>query len=468
MAKKLRVLQDIAVIDIGEKGSCIGKSKDGEIVLVSEKAVPGDVVDIQWRRKKKGLKLGYPLRWKTTSEHRIDPFCRHFQDCGGCSWQHMRYDAQLLYKEKKVKDVLARIAKDDIQKVRNIVPCDQTFGYRNKMEYTFSRHRWLTDDEIASGEEIYDREALGFHVSGSFEKVLNIEECLLQNEKGNCIRNYIRQLTIRRGLTYYDVTLHAGFLRNLIIRNSTLDEWMVVLVFGENRPGEIMSILREAQKEFPEITSWHYVVNTKRNSSITDLEVHHFSGRYHIFEKLGRFTYQISPQSFFQTNSLQAEKLYNEVHRLANAGPEDVVYDLYCGTGSIGIFLSGSSSKVVGIESVSKAIDDAKMNATLNEVNNIHFVCGDVKDVLSPEFQKRYGSPSIVVTDPPRAGMHQDVVNALLKLQPLKIIYVSCNPSTQARDIALLKERYILKEVTPVDMFPHTSHIESVALLHIR
>lgn len=464
MARKKKVIEDIKVIDIADKGHAIGRAPSGEIVIILGGVVPGDTIDMIYTRKKKGIKHGFLKEIKELSTHRVAAKCEHFGTCGGCKWQNLDYAQQAIHKENAVKQAIKRIAKDDETKVNDILRASDIYYYRNKLEYSFSTKRWLTKEEIDSEVDYSNRSGLGFHISGAFDKVLDIQKCHLQDDLSNDIRNTLRDLASEYQWSYYDIRNHEGLLRNIMVRNSTLGQWMITFIFGQEDPS-IEEVISKMKERFPQVTSWNYIINTKANSSVSDLEAHHHSGATHIEETLRDITYRISPKSFFQTNSRQAKVLYDTAASMANISKEDIVYDLYTGTGSIALYLAKYCKKVIGIEVIAEAIEDAKINATNNSIDNTTFLVGDVKDVLAPSFRITYGAPDVLITDPPRAGMHEDVVTTLLSLQPKKIVYISCNPSTQARDILLLKEKYELVQVTPVDMFPHTSHIESVALL---
>ncbi len=468
MARKKRVIPDVLAIDIGDKGQTIGRTKEGEIVIINGGCVPGDTIDFLYLRKKKGLKFGQVKEIKSFSTDRVNPQCQHFGICGGCKWQNLSYKAQLKFKQTAVEQAIKRIAKDEEQKVETIVACKETYEYRNKLEYSFSSKRWLTLEEIKSNADFSKSNGLGFHISGAFDKVLQIEKCHLQNDLSNQIRKEVAQIAEKHQLTYYNIREHKGFFRNIIIRNSTIGEWMVTLVVGEENIDDIQLVLNELIGVFPNVNSWNYIINQKMNSSLFDLPSINYSGKDHIIERLGEIKYRISPKSFFQTNSRQAERLYNKARELANLKKDDILYDLYTGTGSIALYMAQDCLKVVGIEEVPEAIQDAKQNAKENEIGNAEFLVGDVKEVLKVSFKEKYGSPDVVITDPPRAGMHADVVETLLQLESPKIVYISCNPSTQARDILLLKEKYRIERIVPVDMFPHTSHIESIAQLILK
>lgn len=453
---------------MADRGHAIGRTSEGEIVILLGGAVPGDIVNMRVQNKKKGLKQGYVTSITQYSEHRVTPLCVHFGTCGGCKWQNLDYNVQTRLKERSVAQVIKRIAKDDENKVAPIQKATTTYVYRNKLEYSFSTKRWLTAEEIQSDQPIEQRRGLGFHIAGAFDKVLEIEKCHLQADYSNQIRNTLRDLAHLHNWSYYDIKHNMGLLRNVVVRNTTTGAWMVILVFGENDASKIAEVCALMQEHLSEVTSWHYIINTKSNSSLSDLQTHHISGDTHITEVLDSVHYRISAKSFFQTNSYQAKTLYDIALQYAAIGPQDVVYDLYTGTGSIALYLARYCRSVVGIEVIEEAIEDAILNAAINEIDNATFLVGDCKDVLDPGFADRYGRPDVLITDPPRAGMHQEVIETLLKLRPPKIVYISCNPATQARDILLLKASYELVAVTPVDMFPHTSHIESVALLRLR
>ncbi len=468
MARRKTILQDVLVVDIADKGHAIGKTPDGEVVIIYKDAVPGDRIDLSVARKKKGLRHGFVHRIIDHSKFRTEARCKHFGTCGGCKWQELTYAKQTELKENQVRQLIRRLAKDDERKVEKIKGATHTYEYRNKLEFTFSTKRWLTNQEISSGTEFENRSGLGFHIAGAFDKVLDIEHCLLQPNLQNRIRNSLRDLAIERQWSFYDIKENAGFLRNLLIRNSTMGQWMVTIVFGEDEEEKRKEVFQNLVEQFPEVISWSYLINTKRNSSYADLDVHHYAGPTHIEERLGNIKYLISPKSFFQTNSHQAKVLYDSAVEMLELTKDDIVYDLYTGTGSIALYVAGQCKSAVGIEVIPEAIRDARLNAKMNEVQNVHFITGDVRDVLDPSFEQKYGKANVVITDPPRAGMHEEVISTLLALEPDKILYISCNPGTQARDILFLKEKFELQRVVPVDMFPHTSHTESIALLTLR
>lgn len=466
MAKKRWIAPNVRIVSIAEKGMCIGRDEEGRVYLV-EFAVPGDVVDVEVRRKKKGLPFGAPARIVQPSPDRVEPKCRYFGGCGGCKWQNLRYEAQLQQKATMVKEALTRIGG-----VRNavfdpIVPCPRVFYYRNKLEYSFSARRWLTRSEIESAppNALRKDKALGFHAPGVFDKVVDVEHCYLQEEPSNAIKNFIRQYAFDHGLSFYNYRRHQGFLRSLIIRIATTGQVMVTLVFGEDHPDQIAALLSAVRQQFPQLTTLCYFINTKQNDSLFDLTPHIFDGPGYIIEQLDNIRYKIGPKSFFQTNSYQAVALYRSVVEMACINKTDTVYDLYTGVGGIALFVAPYARHVLGIETVEEAVRDARENAELNQCTNAAFRTGDVADVLHPEVWNRHGKPDVLITDPPRSGMHRRVIDHLIQLAPKRIVYVSCNPATQARDIALLSEYYHTVRVRPFDLFPHTAHVETIALL---
>ncbi|MEZ4909822.1 MAG: 23S rRNA (uracil(1939)-C(5))-methyltransferase RlmD [Saprospiraceae bacterium] len=468
MARKKKPYKNLQIVGIADKGKAVGKTPEGQVIFV-EGAVPGDVVDVLILRKKKNYSEAVTTNMVTLSPFRVTPDCEHFGTCGGCKWQNLDYQEQLLHKEKTVVDAVQRLAKLPAEIVKPIVGCDTVFRYRNKLEYSFSTKRWLTSEEIALSEEkIAGIGALGFHKAGYFDKVVDIKTCHLQESLTNSIRNFIRDFAYSHGLSYYDVKAHIGFLRNIIIRNTKSGDWMVILVVGSENEKDLHPLLDAIQYQFPEIKSLYYVINPKHNDTIFDLEHHLWYGEPYILETLGNVRYKIGSKSFFQTNPLQAETLFNIAVKYAECTPNDIVYDLYTGLGSIALYIAADVHKVIGIEEVPEAIDDAKENALLNDIQNVKFFAGDVKDLLTDDFIKLHKKPDIIITDPPRAGMHESVVETLLKVEARRIVYISCNPSTQARDLALLSQKYTVDDITPVDMFPHTHHIESVAKLTLK
>ena len=459
------LLTAIPIEKIAAEGKCIARV-NGQVIFISGVA-PGDVVDLKIIKKKKNFLEAAPVNFHSYSDKRATPFCAHFSQCGGCKWQHISYETQLAYKQQEVVDQLTRIGKVALPEISPIIASRKTQYYRNKLEYTFSNKRWLSTEEVKS-EEVINRDGVGFHFPGQFDKILDINHCYLQEEPSNKIRLAIKEYAFKNNISFYGIQSNQGLLRNLIIRTSTTGEIMVVLQVGEQNEKEITGIMEHLQNSFPEITSLNYVVNTKKNETFHDLEVVCFSGKPFIEEQMEDLTFRIGPKSFYQTNSSQAYELFKVARNFAGLTGNEIVYDLYTGTGTIAQFVSKQAKKVVGIEFVEAAIKDAKTNATLNNIQNCTFYAGDIKDVLQSDFIEREGKPDVIITDPPRAGMHADVVNTLLSINAEKIVYVSCNPSTQARDLALLNEAYEVKAVQPVDMFPHTYHVENVVMLERR
>lgn len=459
------LLTAIPIEKIAAEGKCIARV-NGQVIFVAGVA-PGDVVDLKIVRKKKNFLEATPVNFHSYSDKRATPFCEHFSQCGGCKWQHISYGTQLAYKQQEVVDQLTRIGKVALPEISPIIASEKTQYYRNKLEYTFSNKRWLSTEEVKS-EEVINRDGVGFHFPGQFDKILDINHCYLQEEPSNKIRLAIKDYAFKNNISFYGIQSNQGLLRNLIIRTSITGEIMIVLQVGEQNEKEIAGIMEYLQSSFPEITSLNYVVNTKKNETFHDLDVVCFAGKPYIEEQMEDLTFRIGPKSFYQTNSSQAYELYKVARNFAGLSGNEIVYDLYTGTGTIAQFVSKQAKKVVGIEYVEAAIKDAKTNATLNNIQNCVFYAGDIKDVLQNEFIEREGNPDVIITDPPRAGMHADVVNTLLSINAEKIVYVSCNPSTQARDLALLDQVYKVKAVQPVDMFPHTYHVENVVLLERR
>jgi 23S rRNA (uracil1939-C5)-methyltransferase len=460
-----QTFEDITVIDIAEEGKGVGKT--GELVIFIDKAVPGDVVDIELYRKKKNFGEAKITALKKASEHRTMAFCEHFGTCGGCKWQHMTYDAQLQFKQKAVSDALTRLGKIDVTGILPIVPSPQDRYYRNKLEFTFSDKRWLYDGENREDEQL-NMNALGFHIPGRFDKILDVNHCYLQADPSNQIRNSINSFAKQHGLTYYGLKAHTGALRNLIIRTSTTGELMVIVVFAFATEDEVNLLMSYVDKEFPMITSLLYILNEKKNDTIFDQDVLVWRGPEYIHEEMNGIRFRIGPKSFYQTNSVQALRLYEITRDFAGFTGDELVYDLYTGAGTIANFVAGSVREVVGVEYVPSAIEDAKVNSAINNITNTKFYAGDMKDVLNAEFVAEHGKPDVIITDPPRAGMHADVVARLMEIEAPKIVYVSCNAATQARDLLVLKEKYDVSKIQPVDMFPHTQHVENVVLLTLR
>jgi 23S rRNA (uracil1939-C5)-methyltransferase len=464
--KKYPVLEQMEVVDAAAEGKAIAKL-DNKVVFV-QYAVPGDVVDVQVLRKRKKFLEGKAIHFHRYSDKRVEPFCSHFGTCGGCKWQAMNYTDQLAYKAKQVNDQITRIGKLEPETVLPIKAAPATTHYRNKLEFTFSNKRWLTEAEIQNGKEIEQRNALGFHIQGMYDKILDIDTCYLQADPSNAIRLFIKEYALKNELPFFDLREQTGLLRNVILRNTSTGQWMVLMSFFKNEQSAIKGLMEAIQSNFREVTSLFYVINDKKNDSLDGLTPIHFAGNDHIMEEMEGLQFRIGPRSFYQTNSEQAYALYQIVREFAQLEANDVLYDLYTGTGTIGLFLAKSVKKVIGIEYVPEAIEDAKMNAQHNGIDNSAFYAGDMKDLLTTDFIEKHGNPDIVVTDPPRAGMHADVVERLLHCGAKRIVYVSCNPATQARDMALLSERYELKKTQAVDMFPHTHHVENVALLELK
>lgn len=462
--KKTIIIENAEITDVAAEGKAI--AKDGDLVIFVPYAVPGDVVDLQLTKKKKNYAEARVVKFHKFSDKREEPFCPHYGICGGCKWQILPYTEQLKFKQKQVYDNLTRIGKLQLPEMRDILGSEQTVHYRNKLEYTFSSQAWLTQAEMALPEEDRIRKALGFHIPGKFDKVLHITRCALQDDISDRIRNRLHEFCEQENISYFDIRRHEGMMRNLIIRNSAATgELMVIVCFYENDENIRRKVLEMLDREFPEITSLLYVHNNKANDTITDLEVKVFKGKDHIYEKMEDLKFQIGPKSFYQTNSRQAYRLYSVVRDFANLQGFETVYDLYTGTGTIANFVARKAAKVIGIEYVKEAIDDAKINSTINGLENTDFYAGDMKDILTPDFISEHGHPDVLITDPPRAGMHPDVVETILQAAPGRIVYVSCNPATQARDLAMMSEAYSIEAVQPVDMFPHTQHVENVVLL---
>lgn len=463
--KKKPLFEKVRIESIGAEGKALARIND--IVVFTKLVIPGDVVDLQVVKKRKNYMEAVVTRIHEYSKDRTVPFCSHFGICGGCKWQYLPYPKQLEYKYQQVQDQLTRIGRINLPLVSPILGSKNETFYRNKLEFTFSNKRWLTQEEIDSGNEIKDVNALGFHIPGMFDKVINIEKCWLQPSPSNEIRNFICNFAKDNNLKFFDIRNKSGILRTLVIRTTSIGETMVILSFYKNDKPLIDFTLISVKEKFPEITSLMYVVNEKANDTITDQQIELFSGRDHIFEEMEGLKFKIGPKSFYQTNSDQAYELYKIARSLADLNGNEIVYDLYTGTGTIANFIAGKAKKVVGIEYVPEAIADAKENAALNGISNTNFYSGDMKEVLNKEFLNANGHPDVIITDPPRAGMHEDVTKTLLEIRPKKIVYVSCNPATQARDISMLSAQYKVTKVQPVDMFPHTHHVENVVLLEI-
>jgi 23S rRNA (uracil1939-C5)-methyltransferase len=461
--KKNIFVENAEIVDISSEGKSVAKV-DGMVIFV-DGGVPGDVADVMITRKKNNYAEGHVVTLKQASPNRLQPKCEHFGNCGGCKWQHMNYETQLFFKQKTVADALTRIGHLDISTLKPIFANKESYFYRNKLEFSFSDKKWLTNEEVKSGVEIDNRNALGFHIPKMFDKILDIKNCYLQEEPSNSIRNEIRDFANKHGLTFFGVRDKTGLLRTLMIRSSSNGELMVLIQFFENQPENIELLLNHLKTKFPQITSLQYVINQKGNDTLQDLDIITFYGRDHIFEEMEGLKFKISAKSFYQTNSPQAYELYKITLDLCGLTGNEVVYDLYTGTGTIANFVAKKAKQVVGVEYVEDAVIDAKNNSEFNGITNTLFYAGDMKDVLNEAFIAKHGKPDVIITDPPRAGMHEDVVRVLLKAAPKKIVYVSCNPATQARDLAMMIEQYEIKEIQPVDMFPQTAHVENVVLL---
>jgi 23S rRNA (uracil1939-C5)-methyltransferase len=461
--KDLPLLEKVRITDIGAEGNAIARVDN--LVVFVPMLIPGDVVDIRVIKKRKKYLEGKVVKFHEYSADRIEPRCNHFGVCGGCKWQHLPYHLQLKYKEKQVRDNLTRIGKIELPEINPIIGSSEEFMYRNKLEYTFSDKRWLTKEEVNSGHQYEKEDALGFHIPGLFDKVLDISECHLQPEPSNSIKNSVREYARSNNLQFFDLREQKGFLRNLVIRNSLEGKVMVIVVFFHEDVEKREGMLDFLDSEFPQITSLMYVINSKRNDSLNDQNPILYKGDNHLVEEMDGLKFRIGPKSFYQTNTKQALELYRVAKDFAGLSGKEIVYDLYTGTGTIANFIADSASKVVGIEYVDEAVKDAILNSGINNIRNTFFFAGDMKDILSEQFLKNNGKPDVIITDPPRAGMHEDVVKTIVAAAPDKIVYVSCNPSTQARDILLLSEDYKVVRVQPVDMFPHTHHVENVVLL---
>lgn len=459
-----RVLNDIAIIDIAEEGKGVGKHED--LVLFIEKAIPGDVVEVELQRKKKNFAEGRIKNLLSPSEFRQEAFCPHFGVCGGCKWQHMSYEGQLKFKQQSVDNALTRIGKVDTSMMEDILPSAETTYYRNKLEYTFSNKRWLT--HIDEDVDTNNMDALGFHVPGRFDKILDIQHCYLQPEPSNDLRNKIRAFAVQNGISFYDLRQHEGALRNLIIRTASTGETMVIVVFAYPEAGQVEQLMDFIHREFPDLASLLYIINQKRNDTIFDQDIHVYAGRDFIYEEMEGLKFKVGPKSFYQTNSQQAYELYKITRDFANLQGNELVYDLYTGAGTIANFVARSAREVVGVEYVPSAIEDAKINSAINDITNTKFYAGDMKDVLTAEFVAEHGKPDVIITDPPRAGMHTNVVERILEIEAPKVVYVSCNAATQARDIQLLADKYTVARIKPVDMFPQTQHVENVVLLTLK
>lgn len=467
--KELPLLEKITIIDVAAEGKALAKVND--LVVFVPYVVPGDVVDLQVKRKKNHYAEAVAVKFHEYSPVRAVPFCQHYGICGGCKWQCLPYTEQIKYKQKQVTDNLTRIGKIELPEISPIMGSEKTEFYRNKLEFTFSNKRWLTEEEVKEDVKYDQMNAVGFHIPGAFDKVLAIEKCWLQDDISNQIRNAIRDYAYEHNYSFFNLRSQEGMLRNLMIRTSNTGELMVLLqckIVEESEMDLMKQLLAFVAEHFPQITSLLYVVNNKCNDTINDLEVMVFKGNDHIFEEMEGLRFKIGAKSFYQTNSGQAYNLYKVARNFAGLTGKELVYDLYTGTGTIANFVSRQAKKVIGIEYVPEAIEDAKVNSAINGIDNTLFYAGDMKDILTQEFINQHGRPDVIITDPPRAGMHNDVINTILFAEPQRIVYVSCNPATQARDLSLLDAKYKVMAVQPVDMFPHTHHVENVVLLEKR
>lgn len=469
MRKKTKktIFENVTVIDAGAKGKSVAKAPDGRVIFLSN-AIPGDVVDVQTNKKRTAYFEGEAVKFHSYSDKRTEPVCEHFGVCGGCKWQHMKYEDQLYFKQKEVVNNLTRLGKIDLPEVTSISGSAKQYFYRNKMEFSFSDSRWLTREEIQSGTDFDNRNALGFHIPGAWDKILDLNKCWLQEDPSNTIRLSTKEFATRNNIPFYNGRSETGLLRSLMIRTASTGEIMVLVQFYYNDQKNRVLLLDHLKTEFPEITSLLYVINEKGNDTIYDQEVICYHGRDHIFEEMEGLKFKINAKSFYQTNSAQAYELYKITRDFAGLTGKELVYDLYTGTGTIAQFVAGKARKVVGVEAVPEAIEDAKANAGYNNITNTVFYAGDMKNVFNDAFIAENGTPDVIITDPPRDGMHKDVVQQILNIAPEKIVYVSCNSATQARDLALMNDVYKVTKIQPVDMFPQTFHVENVVLLEKR
>lgn len=467
--KELPLLEKVTISDVAAEGKALAKVND--LVVFVPYVVPGDVVDLQVKRKKNHYAEAVAVKFYEKSPLRVEPFCQHYGVCGGCKWQCLSYEEQIKYKQKQVFDNLTRIGKIELPEFMPILGSKKTVFYRNKLEFTFSNKRWLTEDEVKQDVKYEQMNAVGFHIPGAFDKVLAIDKCWLQDDISNRIRNAICDYAYEHDYAFFNLRTQEGMLRNMMVRTSSTGELMVLLqckITNEGELAKMKELLQYVADSFPEITSLLYVINNKCNDTIGDLDVEVFKGKDHIFEVMENLRFKIGPKSFYQTNSEQAYELYKVARTFAGLTGEELVYDLYTGTGTIANFVARQAKKVVGIEYVPEAIEDAKVNSEINGITNTLFYAGDMKDILTQDFINEHGRPDVIITDPPRAGMHNDVIDVILFAEPKRIVYVSCNPATQARDLQLLDVKYKVTAVQPVDMFPHTHHVENVVLLEKR
>ena len=467
--KEFPILENVTITDVAAEGKALARVND--MVVFVPFVVPGDVVDLKIRKKKHSYCEAEVVRFVKYSETRAEPVCQHFGVCGGCKWQNLPYEEQLRAKQQQVFDQLSRISHVQLPEFNSIMGSQLTLHYRNKLEFGCSNKRWLTREQVASGETFDTMNAIGFHITGAFDKILPIEKCWLMDDLQNRIRNEIRDYTLANGITFFDLRQQVGLLRDVMIRNSDTGEWMVLVQFHFESEGDQQTaeaLLSHLGEQFPQITSLLWVDNQKCNDTFGDLPVQVFKGNDHIFEVMEDLKFKVGPKSFYQTNTLQAYHLYDVARQFANLNGNEIVYDLYTGTGTIANFVARKAKKVVGVEYVPEAIEDAKVNSELNGIDNTTFYAGDMKDILNDEFIAENGQPDVIITDPPRAGMHADVIETIVRANPKRIVYVRCNPATQARDLIALDNNYEVKAVQPVDMFPHTPHVENVVLLERR
>lgn len=463
---KKPILEGVLITDIGAEGKAIARVND--VVVFTTHVIPGDIVDLQVTKKRTKFMEARVIRVLNESADRVQAFCEHFEVCGGCKWQFLPYEKQLYYKQKQVSDQLRRIGRIELPEIQSILGSKNTTFYRNKLEFGFSNKRWLTTEEIGNEGDDMNKNALGFHIPGLFDKIININKCWLQPDPSNQIRNFIKEYADKNKLDFFDRRIQSGLLRNIIVRSSTTGDLMLIVCFFREEEDNRMALLSAIAAEFPQISSLLYVINGKGNDTITDQEIHVFRGKDHILEEMEGLRFKIGAKSFYQTNPLQAYELYKITRDFAGLTGKEVVYDLYTGTGTIANFVAGKAKKVVGIEYVPEAIMDAYINSEINGISNTSFFAGDMKKILNKEFIAQNGQPDVIITDPPRAGMDPEVVNTILEALPKKVVYVSCNPATQARDLALMDEYYQVTSIQPVDMFPHTHHVENVVLLEKR
>ncbi len=465
-SKKRTIINNVKIFDIANKGQAIAKFN--ERVILVDKGVPGDICDILVTKKRRKFWKGKIVKRIKDSEHRVEAKCKHFGICGGCKWQNMKYDSQLKFKQNEVLNNLKRIGGVEFENINKIIPCNETFYYRNKMEFTFSNKRWLTEEEIKNCKIIKDKNACGFHISGRYDKVIDVEECHLQKEPSNTIRNSIKEFCLKNEISFFNIIEKEGLIRNLLIRTGYKNELMVLVQFFENDLNKINLLMNHLKNSFKSITSLLYVINNKVNSTIYDQDVICFNGKKFIEEKIGTLSFDIGPKSFFQTNSKQTKILFEKISEIADLNRNHIVYDLYTGTGTIAQYLSKNAKKIVGIDSVEEAIIAAKRSSKKNKIKNCTFICGDMKVILNEDFINSNCKPDVIITDPPREGMHKKVIFQIMNIKPKRVVYVSCNSSTQARDIAILKELYGIECIQSVDMFPMTHHVENIVSLTLK